>query len=125
MEAPTQKEVLRKLEWRPLDADQVGSGHNLEATYEWEDHTWTAEIHVFPDERYFNGYLNRRGPNQFKLQRNNIEEVVIGCVDAILERIEDHVRKYKHEQEKERKLSEYNQKTQEWADRANSVSIKD
>ena len=35
MEVPTRKEVVDKLEWRSSDVVEVGSGHNLDATYEW------------------------------------------------------------------------------------------
>ena len=44
MKAPTPKEVLNKMEWRPLKAENVGSGHFIQATYEWEEEKWTPLI---------------------------------------------------------------------------------
>ena len=121
MEAPTLKEVLDKLEWSPLQVDHVGSGHYLQGIYEWEDQKWTPQISVLSDGRAFNWELNR---NQYK-QCTTLEEAVCNCANAILTQIEGHVREYEKTQERNRALDEYNQYGQEWADKANNVSVED
>ena len=73
------------------------------------------------DGSAFKWELNRNQSDQYR----TLEEAVCKCANAILTQIKDHVRKHDVEQGRKRALDEYNQKGQEWADKANSVSVED
>ena len=103
----------------------MGSGYNLQATYEWEDEEWIVDIYVWQDETYFDWRLDQRSSNCAGGQCKTIKDAVFACVDAILKRINKRVADYQLEQQKARDLSEYNREAQGWADKANSVSIED
>ena len=120
MEAPTRRDVWEGLKWRPIDHTVAGSGYNIEAEYVWESHEWKAEIYVQSDKGPFNWHLNRRSSNSRGGQCGSIEDVIFGCVEAILNQIEKHVQEYEKQQEEERKLRAHNERAQEWADIANS-----
>lgn len=123
MEAPTKKEIVEKMEWGPVNAESVGSGQYLQGTYEWEGKKWTPTLQVIGDAQAFEWALKQRsGRNP---QCRTLAETVCNCASEILLQIEDHVRKHEAEQEQQRKLDAYNRKIQEWADKANSVSLED
>ena len=86
---------------------------------------WTADIHVWEDERYFDWKLNRNSSGRAGGQCKNLEDAIFACVDAILDQIKKRVADYQREQKEARELGEYNQKGKEWADKANSVTIED
>ena len=125
MEAPTRKEVLDQLEWKSAYATSVTSKYCLVAEYEWEDERWKAVMQPWTNGQYVNWSLELRSSSPVTGQCENIEDAVSACGDAILKQINDHMAAKLREEEKQRKLSEYNQKGQEWADKANSVSIED
>lgn len=122
MEAPTQKEIVEKMEWSLVNAESVGSGHYLEGTYGWEDEKWTPMIHVLGDGQAFKWELKLRTGHK---QCRTLKQAVCECAKAILTQIKEHVRKHEADQGRKRALDEYHQKGQEWADKANSVSVED
>ena len=125
MEAPTKKEVVDQMEWKHSYADSVTSKHRLVAEYWLEDERWKVVMEPWENGQFVNWNLELRSSSPVTGQCKNIEDAVSACGDAILKQINDHMAAKLREEEEQRKLSEYNQKGQEWADKANSVSIED
>ena len=125
MEVPTLKEIVDQLEWESKNTDSVDPKHRLEDLYEWEDEKWKVVMEPWTNGQYVNWHLELRSSAPITGQCRNINDAVVACANALLDQINVHKVVKLRKEKQQRKLDEHKQKGQEWADKANSVSIED